>query len=410
MPLRKIMAHVAGGMVIALGAGSMSSLHAQATPNDVKADSQFIRNVASTNLLEIQLGKLAQKKATNSAVKDFAQRMVVDHTQLELQWVNTVSQNGMIFQPGITAAQQQEATQLQAVSGPEFDRAYMSSMIQGHQTAVSALQSGSQAAHSSVVRALATSALTTVQQHLSMASQVGSQVGATSVATATTNPTVPPTNPNGPTTNPTLPTTNPTGPTTTPTVPTTTPTVPTTNPAGQATTNGQVATPADLKEDSKFIFDQVQANLMEVRLGQMAENRAKTPAVKRLAERLVADHGRMQNEWLDMTSRNGAPIKPSMGKLHWQKVNRLRDASSKEFDRVYLSLVAENNQAVMNYLLKEGRAAHSAQVRSLVESDIPTWRGDMTLTEQTANQMGLDINNKGQVSINSGGKVKAKSK
>lgn len=375
MSIRKLMAHVAGGMVIAVGAGSMSSLHAQGTPNDVKADSQFIRDVASTNLLEIQLGKLAQKKATNSAVKDFAQRMVVEHTQMELQWANTVSKNGMPFQPGITAQQQQEASQLQTVSGPAFDRAYMSSMIQGHETAASALQSGSQTAHSTVVRDLATSALPTVQQHLSMARQVGGQVGATSVATTT---------------------------------PTTT--TPTTNPTGQATTNGQPVAQGDLKEDSKFIRDQVAANLMQVHLGQMAANRAKDPAVKRLGEQMATDHTRMQNEWIQMASSNGMPLQPVMGKLHWQKVNHLRSQSGKEFDRVYLSTVADHNQAVLSYLQKEGRAAHAAQVRQLVDNDIPTWQQDMTLAKQAGNQVGLDISNNGRVSIKNGAKVKAKGK
>lgn len=388
MSIRKLMTHVAGGMVIAVGAGSMSSLHAQGTPNDVKADSQFIRDVASTNLAEIQLGKLAQKKATNSAVKDFATRMVAEHTQMELQWANTVSKSGMPFQPGITAQQQQAATQLQAVSGPDFDRAYMSAMIQGHETAASALQNGSQTAHSTVVRDLATSALPTVQQHLSMARQVGSQVGATSVATAT--PTTP---------TPTIPA---------PTTPT--PTGQTTTPTGQATANGQPVAQGALTQDSKFVHDQVAANLLEVHLGQMAANRAKDPAVKKLGEQMAADHTRMENEWIQMAASNGMPIQPVMGKLHWQKVNHLRSQSGKEFDRVYLSTIADHNQAVLSYLLKEGRAAHAPQVRQLVENDISTWQQDMTLARQAGNQVGVDISSNGRVSIKNGAKVKAKSK
>ena len=141
----------------------------------------------------------------------------------------------------------------------------------------------------------------------------------------------------------------------------------------------------------------------------MAANRAKDPAVKRLGEQMATDHTRMQNEWIQMASSNGMPLEPVMGKLHWQKVNHLRNESGKEFDRVYLSTIADHNQAVLSYLQKEGRAAHSPQVRQLVGNDIPTWQQDMTLAQQAGNQIGVDVNDNGRVTLKNGGKVKAKS-
>src|SRR5262245_46149361 len=40
------------------------------------ADTAFVREVRTDNLLEVRLGSLAAKRSTNSAVKQFAQRMV----------------------------------------------------------------------------------------------------------------------------------------------------------------------------------------------------------------------------------------------------------------------------------------------------------------------------------------------
>src|SRR4051794_31695258 len=86
----------AGGLLASLVAMPVSSLHAQAKPavkdtsaakakvdakQDVREDKDFIRELASDNLLEIRLGELAQRKATDPAAKQYGQRMVTDHTK-----------------------------------------------------------------------------------------------------------------------------------------------------------------------------------------------------------------------------------------------------------------------------------------------------------------------------------------
>ena len=43
-------------------------------------DSSFIKNAAEGGMSEVELGQLAQQKATNPAVKEFGAMMVTDHT------------------------------------------------------------------------------------------------------------------------------------------------------------------------------------------------------------------------------------------------------------------------------------------------------------------------------------------
>src|SRR5262245_652025 len=44
-------------------------------------DQDFLMNAARGNLLEVRMGNLALQKASNNEVKQFAQRMVTDHSQ-----------------------------------------------------------------------------------------------------------------------------------------------------------------------------------------------------------------------------------------------------------------------------------------------------------------------------------------
>ena len=45
------------------------------------SDRQFITTVAQDGMAEVELGKLAQEKASSADVKQFAQRMVNDHSK-----------------------------------------------------------------------------------------------------------------------------------------------------------------------------------------------------------------------------------------------------------------------------------------------------------------------------------------
>lgn len=45
------------------------------------AGKAFVKDAAEGSAMEIELGKLAQKKASSDAVKDFGKRMVEDHTK-----------------------------------------------------------------------------------------------------------------------------------------------------------------------------------------------------------------------------------------------------------------------------------------------------------------------------------------
>ena len=91
----------------------------------IVADTAFIREVRTDNQVEIRLGDVAEKRASNSAVKQFAQKMVSDHTTLNNQWGSVATRNGLTAPANLDAAQQQLVSRLSSLSGAEFDREYM---------------------------------------------------------------------------------------------------------------------------------------------------------------------------------------------------------------------------------------------------------------------------------------------
>jgi putative membrane protein len=119
-----------------LAAAPLSQIQAQAgrtPPNDrVSADAKLIRGAAADNLLEVQLGELAQHQATNPTVQKFGQRMVNDHGKLEKQWTDLAANHGMPLKAALSSKKQKKIDNLRQASGAAFDREYTITMIKAH--------------------------------------------------------------------------------------------------------------------------------------------------------------------------------------------------------------------------------------------------------------------------------------
>jgi len=94
--------------------------------------------LAEANFAEIELGKLAQGKATNPRVKEFADMMVKDHTA-GLDKVRAAD-SSIPTNMKMNAKHQMTYDRLSKLSGAEFDREYIKAMTMDHQEDVRYLE------------------------------------------------------------------------------------------------------------------------------------------------------------------------------------------------------------------------------------------------------------------------------
>jgi putative membrane protein len=288
---------------------------------------------------------------------------VSDHGSLQQQLTAMTASNGVSITPALTSQQQQDMNRLQKLSGQQFDQAYMQLMIQDHQTDVNHFQTEANANHSAPVRDMITRSLPVLQAHLTLAQQVGSQVNAQVATTPGSKVPVPTQN----------------GQTTT-----------TTSGSTSSQATGGQSGQANVRADSRFIREVEADNMLEVQLGQLAQSKAQNSAVKQFAQQVVSDHQKQQNEWSSMASSNGQQIKAGMGKNHKAKLNKLKNLSGQNFDRAFMTMMVQDHKDYIDYFEKEGRSAHSTQVRQLVERDLPTLRSHFTQAKQIGAQVGAN--------------------
>ena len=101
--------------------------------NGQMMDKMFLRKALQGGMAEVQLGQLALQKSSNDDVKQFAQKMIDDHTKLGDQMKPLAQQMNVKIPDGPSAKDQATMTKLQALNGDAFDKAYIRDMVKDHE-------------------------------------------------------------------------------------------------------------------------------------------------------------------------------------------------------------------------------------------------------------------------------------
>jgi putative membrane protein len=150
-------------------------------------DTQFLAKAIISGRGEVELSQIAAQKASQPQVKQFAERMVKDHTAVNDKLMNEAQRHkiettGTYGTPPLEPNQKAQMTkeQLEGLSGDKLDKAYMQRMIQDHVQAVALFQDEAKNGKDRQLRDLASDTLPTLQDHLKQAREIGSKVGVAS--------------------------------------------------------------------------------------------------------------------------------------------------------------------------------------------------------------------------------------
>jgi len=139
-------------------------------------DQEFVNQAAVINMAEIELGKIAQSKASSQDVKTFAKKMVDDHSKAAKELEQLVQQQKGQMPKELDQQHKDLKDKLSKLSGAEFDKQYMEAMHSGHQKAVSLFESESKS--ESAIGKWAGQTVATLKEHHQEAMRIAKDVGA----------------------------------------------------------------------------------------------------------------------------------------------------------------------------------------------------------------------------------------
>jgi putative membrane protein len=133
-------------------------------------DQQFVDFAAQTDMVEANLGQLAQTNGSAQPVKDYAQTLSTDHTS-DYGALATVAKQANLTIPTAIDSEHNKVMidPFQKLNGAAFDHKYIQEMIAGHTKAIAIYKKEASDAENPALKSYAEQALPTLQKHLDAA-------------------------------------------------------------------------------------------------------------------------------------------------------------------------------------------------------------------------------------------------
>ena len=151
-----------------IGAATLFAPQAKAAaPSD--DDKKFVAAATQGDINEIKLSELAQQKATNPAVKAYADKMVAEHKKMFWSVAPFADSWGVALATDLDDDHKSVYKKLDGLSGADFDKEYIDHMVSDHSKALDAFTDEAKDTKDAKFRAVVVKGKTMVAAHKNMA-------------------------------------------------------------------------------------------------------------------------------------------------------------------------------------------------------------------------------------------------
>jgi predicted outer membrane protein len=145
----------------------------------------FIKHAGEGGIAEVQLGQLAAERAQSPEVKQFAQKLVQDHTQANQQLQQIAQQKSVELSREVTGKNKEALDKFRSLSGQEFDREFLKHQAKHHEKDIRTFEQVANTSTDQEVKQFAQQVLPVLRQHHQTVTQLAQQHG---IALETTDP------------------------------------------------------------------------------------------------------------------------------------------------------------------------------------------------------------------------------
>ena len=143
---------------------------------DLKPDADFAVAAADGGMLEVALGKLAEKKGMSQSVKKLGAQMVADHSKANMELKALAADKHIAIPDNMSEKCQKQVSDLDEKKGRDFDKAYADLMVKDHKDDIDEFKKESEKGNDAQVSAWAKNKIPVLEHHLMMAEDTQKQL------------------------------------------------------------------------------------------------------------------------------------------------------------------------------------------------------------------------------------------
>jgi len=135
--------------------------------------------------------------------------------------------------------------------------------------------------------------------------------------------------------------------------------------------------------DSTFATKAAQGGLAEVKLGQLAQEKASNQAVKDFGQKMIDDHTKANDDLKSVASQEGITLPTSLDAKDQATYDRLSKLSGADFDKAYMHDMVMDHRADVSEFRRQSQQGGNPALKSFAARTLPVLQQHLTLAVQT---------------------------
>jgi putative membrane protein len=133
--------------------------------------------------------------------------------------------------------------------------------------------------------------------------------------------------------------------------------------------------------DNHFFKVVSNANQTEIQSSQLALSQSQNPRVRQLAQQMIDDHTKAQNQLQSLASSKGAVLPQQLDSIHQGMVNNLQNKSGSDFDKAYVQTQVTAHHDTIANVQAESSNGSDSDVKSMADQLLPQLRMHLQMAE-----------------------------
>ena len=146
---------------------------------------------------------------------------------------------------------------------------------------------------------------------------------------------------------------------------------------------------ADKSPDESFYKAAAEGGISEVELGQLVQEKSKSPAVRAFGAMMVKDHTAANEKLKAVAMTKGIDLPTGSSLTQKATKAKLEVLSGDTFDKSYIKGMVSDHKEDIEEFTKEARSGQDPQAKAYAAATLPTLKAHLTKIEAIASAAGV---------------------
>lgn len=141
--------------------------------------------------------------------------------------------------------------------------------------------------------------------------------------------------------------------------------------------------------DKKFVKEAMQGSMAEIKLGELAQQKASSDDVKQFGKRMVDDHTKLSEQMKPVASELGVTPPTDIPMKDKALEKKLSGLNGAEFDKAYMKAMLKDHKKDLSEFKKEASSAKSTAVKDAAQQGSQVISEHLQMAKQIAQKVGV---------------------